>query len=225
MPEDAETTVAWFDHDAPPLDGDVMLKLYQCMGENVALSSRHGFGDLARFQLYNGDTRKMLDMSNLRDVMTSQRDLLLLTNEPYDTVNQLFDRNNRGRMFALFDNPVHRTIQRFMDREEGAEISLLKWVKSADNSQDNILVKKLIGKHPSENVNLLDLQMAKEFLRQSVVVGLTSEMQESFSRFALAMGVSESKRRYNAKCLNAMFRKNKVDTDKFIKLVRNSRIS
>lgn len=218
MPDGVETTVAWFDHETAPHED--MLSLYQCMGENIAVHSRYGVGDAARFRVYMNGKTKVLDMSKFRDTMASNHDLLILTNEPYDTVNQLFDRENRGRMFALFNNPVHRTIQRFMNRDgEGLKMTLLDWVRSPDNSQDNIFVKRILGKHPSDQVNLVDLQMAKEFIRQGVVVGLTSQMKESFMRFNVAMGADESKAMYNAKCLEDIFSKNNSDIDKFAKMV------
>ena len=218
MPDGVETTVAWFDHETAPHED--MLSLYQCMGENIAIHSRYGVGDAARFRVYMNGKTKVLDMSKFRDAMALNHDLLILTNEPYDTVNQLFDRENRGRMFALFDNPVHRTIQRFMNREgEGLKMSLLDWVRSADNSQDNIFVKRILGKRPSEQVNLVDLQMAKEFIRQSAVVGLTSQMKESFMRFNVAMGTNGSQMMSSVKCLEDIFRKSGSDSDKITKMV------
>jgi hypothetical protein len=217
MPDSTETTVAWFDHEVPPLDD--MLSLYQCMGDTVAVHSRYGVGETARFTLYQNDKTKVLDTSKFRDVMETHHDLLILTNEPYDTVNQLFDRVNRGRMFVLFDNPVHRAIQRFMNREGRSKTTLMDWLNSSDHSEDNFFVKKLLGKHPSEQVDLVDLQMAKEFIRQSVVVGLTSEIKESFIRFNVAMGAGESEMMSNAKCLENLLSKDDLGVDKFIKMV------
>ena len=101
-------------------------------------------------------------------------------------------------------------------------MNLLDWVQSSENEQDNILVKKLLGKHPSEKVHLIDLQMAKEFVRKSVVVGLTGEIEESFNRFNIAMGFDEHKLKRNANCLENVFSQNHTDhfsADKLNQLV------
>jgi hypothetical protein len=181
--------------------------------------------DLARFRFYEREGKTQdVDLAAFRGVMSSgQMDgLLIVTNEPVYTVHQLFDSEHRGRMFALFSDPVHLTIQRFLERREGPQMNLLDWVQSPENDQDNILVKKLLGKHPSEKVLLIDLQMAKEFIRKSVVVGFTGEIAESFIRFNVAMGFDERKLRSNANCLENVFSQNDFNhfrTDKLNQMV------
>jgi hypothetical protein len=226
-PDKPSAMVAWSDHPAPFAK---MEELYECLGENIAIDMKgmeghYGVGEFesARFRVANEATGGTMDvdLSTFRTFMSSGGDdLLILTNEPYETVDQLFDREHQGRMFALFSNPVHRTVQRFMEREEGGgRTTLLDWVSSDQNSEENVFVKRFVGKLPEEEVNLIDLQMAKEFIRQSVVVGLSSDAEESFLRFNVAMGYEEQKLRNNAKCLQESFGKNDYRIDSFIQLV------
>ena len=66
------------------------------------------------------------------------------------------------------------------------------------------MVRKLSNKKFSEEVTEIDLILAKEFLRQRVIVGLMREMEESFRRFNIAMGVDTNEER-NRKCVNEFF--------------------
>ena len=215
MPDEPAVTVTYFDHDVSPYKD--MMSLFQCMGDEIAVHSRYGIDDgSARFRMYVDGKQTLLDMPTFRQLLGDKSELLILTNEPYITVNQLFNRQNRGRMMALFANPVHRTIQQFMEREENDKTTLLEWIDRAD---DNIYIKKLLGKSLSDSVDLVDLQMAKEFIRQSVVVGLSSEMKESLNRFNGALGVGDAEMRSNARCLEEIFKENEVGVDKFVKMV------
>ena len=218
MPNGRAHTVAYFDHDDASPYKD-MLSLYQCLAEDIAVHSRYGVDHMSRFQLYENERKATLDMPTFRQAMSEHDGLLILTDEPYVTVNQLFDRQHRGRMFALFTNPVYRAVQQFMSQKDAKSTSLLNWITTAD---DNVYIKKILGKQANEPVTLVDLQMAKEFVRQSVVVGLSSEMKESFNRFNVALGVGESEMRGNAKCLEEIFKNNDVEIDKFVKMVSES---
>ena len=67
--------------------------------------------------------------------------------------------------------------------------------------ENNYMVRKLIGKTFHDTVFFSDLEVAKEIIRQRVLVGLVDQMEESVRRFNLLMGVDETDEQ-NQQCIN-----------------------
>ncbi|KAK1743182.1 hypothetical protein QTG54_005803 [Skeletonema marinoi] len=121
---------------------------------------------------------------------------LIFTMEPAFAGEQLFDPQNKGRIMALFRNPVDRLVNGHMGTylQTGVERHDNCRMGRLPSEDENFMVRKLSGKRFSEPVNEMDLILAKEFLRQRVVVGLMGEMTESFRRFNIAMNVDVQRR-------------------------------
>lgn len=138
---------------------------------------------------------------------------LIFTMEPAFAVEQLFDTQNKGRVMALFRNPVDRLVSKFYYlqtatwertyKPEWKDMNIAEWAE-LPSDDENFMVRKLSNKKFSEPVNEIDLILAKEFLRQRVVVGLMREMEESFRRFNVAMGVDVKDGR-NKRCVDEYF--------------------
>ncbi len=65
------------------------------------------------------------------------------------------------------------------------------WANSI-NRDNNSYVKFLAGKRVRDPVDEHDLQIAMRTLKERFVVGLIDEMEESFRRFFVVMGIDES---------------------------------
>ena len=113
----------------------------------------------------------------------------------------LFDRMNKGRVFAFFRHPIDRLVSKFYYlqtatwentyRPEWKDLSLLEWA-TEHNSDENHMVKKILGKKLKDPVDLADLIVAKEIVRHKFFVGLMEEMEESIRRFNIVLGVDNA---------------------------------
>ena len=138
---------------------------------------------------------------------------LIFTMEPNFAGQHLFDEHNKGRILALFRHPIDRIVSKFYYlqtatwertyRPEWANVTVMEWA-NLPSEDENFMVRKLSGKTFGDSLDEKDLILAKELLRQRVVVGLTNEMKESFRRFNLALGVDEASER-NRKCMEEFF--------------------
>ena len=128
----------------------------------------------------------------------------------------LYDKKNKGRILALFRHPVERMVSKFYylqvaDWERGyrpdwKDISLMEWIEKAELKDDNLIVRKLVGKSYSESIDETDLMHAKAILRRRVVVGLMNKMEESVHRFNIVLGIDESLEN-NHQCMDEYFGK------------------
>lgn len=142
--------------------------------------------------------------------------------EPQVAGEHLYDEFNRGRILALFRHPIDRVVSKFYYlqtatwertyRPEWAELTIMEWAQKP-SEDENFMVRKLVGKSFGDPVDLHDLIVAKELVRQRVVVGLMSEMEESFKRFNIVLGVDENEAR-NKKCMDEFFGKEEEEVRK-----------
>lgn len=72
------------------------------------------------------------------------------------------------------------------------------------NHDNNVYVKMLAGKKVRDPVDEHDLQIAMRTLKERFVVGLTDQMEESFRRFFVVMGIDESNKNRD-KCVAKFF--------------------
>ena len=70
-------------------------------------------------------------------------------------------------------------------------MSIIHWANRVNRDND-LYVKFLAGKKVKDPVDEHDLQIAMRTLKERFVVGLIDEMEESFRRFFVVMGIDES---------------------------------
>ena len=75
-------------------------------------------------------------------------------------------------------------------RPEWKELDIMDWVNDV-NIDNNHMVKKLAGKIQREDATELDLLRAKNTIRQRMIVGLMTDMEESFNRFNKVLNINE----------------------------------
>lgn len=94
---------------------------------------------------------------------------------------------------------------------ELANTSLVDWIQDPDRRpDDNLYVRKLVGKLFVHELDEQDLNLAKEILRQRAVVGLLSELKESIRRFNVVLGIDDTLER-NRRCMNRFFQVSEDD--------------
>lgn len=122
------------------------------------------------------------------------------TDNMYITMARLFTSSNKGaRLFAIFRHPVDREVSRFAFMQYATweklydpklkDMTLEQYIQSG-NVYDNWMVRILTGRM-ERSINSLtdqDLIVAKEVLRRKCLVGLTSAMEESMTRFQSFFG-------------------------------------
>ena len=72
------------------------------------------------------------------------------------------------------------------------------------NNDNNHMVKKLAGKRMNAKVSEVDLELAKNTLRERFIVGLMTEMEESIERFNVVFGIDGSSDE-TKKCMDKFF--------------------
>ena len=127
--------------------------------------------------------------------------------------SHLFDRLHKGRVFAIFRNPIDRLVSKFYYlqtatwersyKPEWADMTILEWAEK-HNADENFLVKKIVGKKLIDEVGMTDLIIAKEIIRRRFIVGLLDEMEESIHRFNIMLGVDEEDEK-SQECLDEAF--------------------
>jgi hypothetical protein len=123
---------------------------------------------------------------------------MIFTSDVNFAADHLFDPAHRGRIFALFRNPVDRSVSKFYYlqtatwertyRPEWQGMGVLEWAEK-HNQDENFIVKKIAGKKLSEIADITDLVTAKEIIRRYFIVGLMNEMEESLRRFNIILGL------------------------------------
>ena len=82
-------------------------------------------------------------------------------------------------------------------------MNIVHWANRV-NRDNNIYVKMLAGKKARDPVDEHDLQIAMRTLKERFVVGLIDQMEESFRRFFIVMGIDESNKNRD-KCMAKFF--------------------
>jgi hypothetical protein len=129
-----------------------------------------------------------LEQSHLVDVVTS--------GFVHEIPKELFSREHRGRMFALFRHPIERLVSIFFYLQTAtweptyhpdfADLTVEEYVKS-QYFEGNWMVRMITNKMNGPVTNS-DLKIAKEFLKTKCLVGLQSSMNDSLDRFQRYFG-------------------------------------
>lgn len=138
---------------------------------------------------------------------------LIVTNDLDYSVEHLYDVDHRGRVLALFRHPVDRLISRFYYASVATwersyqstwkDMDLQYWAEKI-NWENNIFVKSLSGRERYSYVTEDDLSVAIMTVRKRLIVGLTSQMEESIHRFNIFMGIDETED-INRQCMDEYF--------------------
>jgi hypothetical protein len=111
----------------------------------------------------------------------------------------LFSSTKKGKMFTMFRHPVDRIVSMFYFmqdtvwkaeatyNQELAEISIENFFLK-QLGETNWHVRFLTNQLTKSYVDEEDFKLAKEILRRKAIVGLLSEKEESFNRFAKQSG-------------------------------------
>lgn len=212
----AETVLFWH---IPKSGGTTAKRMYECLGQTLAnrLGADPRFGhdkdeEIVVFQPFKNQpnikfvnvdttTKKGLLRAAELNLVASKKADMIFTSDINFAADHLFDPGHRARIFALFRNPVDRSVSKFYYlqtatwertyRPEWKDISIMDWA-GKHNQDENFIVKKIVGKKLNEMVDITDLVMAKEIIRRYFVVGLMNDMEESLRRFNIVLGLDYS---------------------------------
>jgi hypothetical protein len=126
----------------------------------------------------------------------------------YEIGDKLLDRSlNRGRLFMMFPDPEEYIYSIYNYLVSGAWMSKLKavtnpnpyaemsfqdYVKEVNRPEFNIIARTLAGKETDSAImpqlSFADLEVAKQILRQKVLIGLTADRATSLNRFQSFFG-------------------------------------
>jgi hypothetical protein len=161
------------------------------------------FATEPEIKFVNVDTtsqKGLLRAAELGLVASGKADMIF-TSDINFAADHLFDSDHRARIFALFRNPVDRSVSKFYYlqtatwertyKPEWQGMSVMQWA-TQHNHDENFIVKKIVGKKLIEVADIADLVTAKEIIRRHFVVGLMNDMEESLRRFNIVLGVDYS---------------------------------
>lgn len=200
----------------PKSGGTTAKRLYECLGQTLAnrlgadprfghdqddeIVVFHPFATAPDIKFVNVDTttkQGILRAAKLGLVPSGKVDMIFSSDVNF-AADHLFDPAHKGRIFALFRNPVDRSVSKFYYlqsatwertfRPEWVGMSIMEWA-SNHNLDENFIVKKIVGKKLSEAADIGDLVTAKEIVRRRFVVGLMNDMEESIRRFNVVLGL------------------------------------
>mmetsp|Transcript_8496 Transcript_8496/g.12362 ORF Transcript_8496/g.12362 Transcript_8496/m.12362 type:complete len:395 (+) Transcript_8496:114-1298(+) len=116
---------------------------------------------------------------------------IIVTPRVYE-IASVFDESHQGVVFAMFRHPVDRAVSTFnylsyatweeTYNPKYAEMTLEEYGRGTLGEDSNWMVRMITDRRGSA-VTRADLEIAKEFLRKKVLVGLLSEIEESVERF------------------------------------------
>ncbi|KAL3785418.1 hypothetical protein HJC23_013557 [Cyclotella cryptica] len=235
-PEKSDTVLFWH---VPKSGGTTAKRIYQCMGKTIAdkLGSwpqfqHHKTKELKVFKPFPHSTYKTInvDTTNLSGMLrakemgliSSHTADIIFTHDISAAVRHLgFDTSNQGRALALFRDPIERLVSKFYYlrvaswergyRPHWNNMTGLQWAESEKSGpESNYMVQKLSGKGWDDPVTENDLPKVKQMLRDHIIVGLLSDVEESFRRFNIVMGglTGGKKKRDNrlaSRCMKKVF--------------------
>eukprot|EP00956_Cyclotella_meneghiniana_P001940 scaffold2132_cov66-Cyclotella_meneghiniana.AAC.1 len=190
-----DVAILWHDVDDPLAPS--VNSYYQCIGKTVT-GKLAGYPEHEIKDDWNDSMIKLAllpqDISGL--VKSGEvNDLMVMASRPSTASRLYLSEKQRGRMLGLFRHPVDVASGHFT-KLKSSHVDRMTFIENMDS---DVMVKKIVGLNPSDAVSVADLKVAMDFIRDYVVVGLTSEMEESLRRFNLAMGMDE---RQNSNCTN-----------------------
>ncbi|KAL3800259.1 hypothetical protein ACHAWO_013841 [Cyclotella atomus] len=167
---------------------------YQCMGkritgkieQNGAMSTHVDIQEdwtdaMAKLALMPADISGLVKSGEVDD-------LLVATDQPMAAVKSLLSEKQKGKILGIFHHPVESVAFLFSQLNHSENIPQYR-EKFIANMESDLLVKKIVGIKPTDEVSVADLKVAMDFVREYVVVGLMSEQEESIRRFNKALGL------------------------------------
>ncbi len=146
--------------------------------------------DVGGKRVVNVDMYKPQGIEKARKLDLVASDLIDIIVSPYlYQVSTLFSSNHKGRMFAVFRDPIERAVsihgfqeQLFMKEHPGKTfMSLEEYAKSS--KIENNWMTRFITNRMSGPLNPEDLQSAKSILMSKCLIGLLNRKEESLERF------------------------------------------
>ena len=168
-------------------------------------------------KLVNVDTTTEAGILRAKEMKLAESHVadLVFTSDINFASQHLFDRLNKGRVFAFFRHPIDRLVSKFYYlqtatwentyRPEWKDLSLLEWAKD-HNADENHMVKKILGKKLKDTVGVMDLIVAKEIVRHKFFVGKMDDMEESIRRFNIILGIDNAAEK-TRQCMKVYFGK------------------
>ena len=156
------------------------------------------------YQTINVDTTSLPGMlrANEMGLVGSNKADIIFTHDLFTAMKHLgFTPHNQGRAMALFRHPIERLVSKFYYlqtaswergyRPHWQNMTVLQWAESDKNyAESNHMAQMLSGKDWNDPVTQDDLPHLKQVLRDHVIVGLLSNMEESFRRFNIVMAMT-----------------------------------
>jgi len=138
----------------------------------------------------------------LEGIKAAEKDGLLSSDVPVDVINSpllfqvtrtLFKKHRRGRIFALFVDPIEFLVARFYEENgNDSSTSIEEYAKSGNNGDapEFNWMTKLLSNYVADDIFLTDhhLNTAMEVIRRKFIVGLADEMEVSMRRFEAIFG-------------------------------------
>jgi len=245
--EEGQTSFTPFFWHIPKCAGTAIQNLYFCMGLTLAnqVGANPKFQHDEETALVEFKPWKRYDWSVINVDTTTRKGILraqelglvsskdpkvdLVVSGEFDFASShLFDKSNRGKVFAMFRHPVERLESLFYYLQkanwestfhpEWANTSLSDWAK-IHKGEKNWMVHKLVNE-PVSSLTNDDLEMAKQIVREKILVGLDSKFVESIHRFNVYSGIDDSSEERQS-CIASLARVSTKD-DKQATKARNS---
>mmetsp|Transcript_23849 Transcript_23849/g.36087 ORF Transcript_23849/g.36087 Transcript_23849/m.36087 type:complete len:594 (+) Transcript_23849:3-1784(+) len=179
--------------------------LTHCVGlitaSNIGASEGHGNENELMVRTYrdkgkyvNVDTASIPGLKHAKEVGLASSGLAdFIVMHRLHEGSELFDPQYKGRVFAIFRNPVHRAVSMFYYLQNAkweptfdpslTGMTLLEYANSRkveENWVTRFLVNKPTGRLLDEHVD-----EAKQVMRNKIIVGLLDKMHDSLIRFEL----------------------------------------
>ena len=134
-------------------------------------------------------------VKGLVDSEGNEESFIVATSRFYDALN-LFTPQRKAQLFILFRHPVHRIISKYYYlkkatwensyRESVASMTLLEYA-SSKYCDNNWVTRRLVNKMDGD-LELSDLELAKEILSRKALILLLDDLEESIERLRVYFG-------------------------------------